>query len=997
MGFRRRRSRNFREWRRGCLFVDDRNLHRALLYVSLSLTKAPKDNHKSFKSLPFRFLILPLLLATRPVAAMQDPAISSSVSQLPEGLTLLQALGDPFVIGTGCAGALSIAAIAWGLHAVSARNKAALSWTKRLADMEARLEKSEAVLSAHRGLILVWDESETDARKGWGKPRILGGPAALASLMSFASAVHKEPGSADKNSKSDDALEGNNGSPSNPETPVDRLLNALGNLTLKDENAEATPTTLKECVADLRMHGLAFSGAVVTFEGRTIDVEGRIAGGQAALWLTDPIAAMTEDGGMVNRVRHDAADLHSAFVQLETAPVPAWRRGPDLKIVWANPSYVETVEATTAALVYKDQIELDSAARRLATKAAKEKKPQTARIAVNVRGDRRIMEITETPAHDGAGAGVSGFAIDVTELEKTKSDLGRHLESNKRTLDQIPTAVAIFGVNQELSYYNSAFRSLWGFETAELDARPSHGEILDKLRNSGRLPEHPNYRLWRSEQLALYTDEVQTAGNSRTGAAPDDVWALPNGRTMRVARAHHPLGGVVLVFEDITERLKFETLHNTQIKVQRATLNNLSEGVATFGADGRLKLYNDAFKELWSLDKALLENHPHIEKILGTIGARITDGRETLSMVRNRITSMRSEDRTSLKEAFLSLGDGRTFAFGTEPLPDGATLIHFLDVTDSREREKELQERNAFLEEIDRQKSKFVDHVSYQLRTPLNTIIGFSEMIDGQMFGVLNERQKDYVSSVLTAAYSLKDLIADIMDLAAIDAGKMTLERQSVDIKNLLTNAAAYAALKAEDTQVELKVNCPRDIGSISADERRLKQVLFNLLSNAFAYTGAGGTVNINAERVQDLMRITVEDSGRGVSTEDQAKAFDPFESSGPSSGAGLGLALVQRFISLHGGWVHMESMPGKGTRVTCFLPASIATSTTPENEAFNNATSSPEAPQDSEKNNTALSILKPNARSLSTAKIGNTDPGEKNTKGDTVPTRLKRKARAAE
>ena len=265
--------------------------------------------------------------------------------------------------------------------------------------------------------------------------------------------------------------------------------------------------------------------------------------------------------------------------------------------------------------------------------------------------------------------------------------------------------------------------------------------------------------------------------------------------------------------------------------------------------------------------------------------------------------------------------DERTLAFGTEPLPDGATLAHFLDITDSKEREKELKERNAILENADRLKSKFVDHVSYQLRTPLSTIIGFSEMLDGQMFGVLNDRQKDYVASVLSASYHLRDLINDIIDLAAIDAGKMELERKTTDVRSLLESAATFAALKAEDTQIQLKVDCPKDIGAAELDERRIKQVLFNLLSNAFAYTSAGGAVTIGAARSNGALKIWISDTGRGISPADQAKAFDSFESRGPSAGVGLGLSLVERFIKLHHGWVRMESKEGEGVRVTCFLP----------------------------------------------------------------------------
>ncbi|MEO1015202.1 MAG: ATP-binding protein [Pseudomonadota bacterium] len=810
------------------------------------------------------------------------------------GLERLSAL-DPTLVAAVGAGALAAAALIWAARASTGARRVVGEWSTRLAEMEARLENAESVLSAYRGLILVWRDGDDPNADGWGGPKVLGGPAALASLMAFAGPGRDEG------------------------DPVDRLLDAIGDLDVVDSGAE--PRSLRQKVSDLRRHGVPFIGAVRTSEGRAIEVEGAIAGGQAALWLTDPAARVTETGGVLGRTNQTAEDLHGALGLLEGAPCPAWRRAADGRILWVNAAYADAVEARGASVVVADQIELDAAVRRLADRAAREKAPAEARIAVNVRGDRRMFRIIERPAHIGGDAGLCGFAVDVTEEAAAQSELTRHVDANKRLLDQIPVAVAMFGVGQELSYYNAAFQTLWGLDAAELDAKPMFGDVLDRLRQAGRLPEQADYRRWKAGQLSLYTEETPP-GADRSGAAPDDVWPLPDGRTLRVAKARHPLGGVIAVFEDITERLRFEALHNTQIKVQRATLNNLSEGVATFGSDGRLKLANDAFGDLWRLDAAFVDARPHIEAVLERMRAFTADGGDARSLVRRRVTSMTAEDRTPIDAHPLALTDGRTLSFGTEPLPDGATMIHFLDVTDSCEREKELKERNAFLEDIDRQKSKFVDHVSYQLRTPLNTIIGFSEMIDGQMFGVLNDRQRDYVSSVLSAAYSLKDLISDIMDLAAIDAGKMTLDESDLDIRELLTNAAAYAALKAEDTEISLRVDCADGVGTIRADERRMKQVLFNLLSNAFAYTGPGGEVTLNADRTPGLVRIWVEDSGRGVSPEDQARAFEAFEASGPSAGAGLGLALVQRFVSLHGGWVRMESAPGSGTRVTLYLPS---------------------------------------------------------------------------
>ncbi len=832
-----------------------------------------------------------LRLSAASIALIGGPAFAQTADAA--------AQSEPIFIALLAAGALAVAAVAWALRVSAASRNASVVWTRKLSEMEAQLEKSDAVLSAHPGLVLVWEDDYDSIEQGWGAPKILGGPAALASLMSFAKDL-------------DDRAA----------TPVTRLLNTLGDLPLEDDGPPEDFRKLRDKVSELRRHGIAFSGSVMTNEGRAIEADGRVAGGQVALWLTDPAVRMAEDTGIMGKVREKTADLHGALAQLDRAPIPAWRRTADLSIAWVNQAYVEAVEASSQAVVLKEQIELDPAARKIAERAASERRAIEGRIVVNIKGARRALKVTETPVHAAGDAAIAGFAVDITELEKTRADLARHIEANRSTLDQLPTAVAMFGAAQNLVYSNAAFQRLWNLDDAELSVQPSHGEILDRLRQAGRLPEQADYGAWKRRQLALYTEGLAAIGAERTGREPDEIWNLPDARTLRVSRSRHPLGGALLVFDDITEKMALEARYNTQINVQRATLNNLSEGVAVFGADGRLRLYNTAFQRMWRLDEATLAARPHVESTFNAMIDRVTSGADLLTLAKRRATSMSPDDRKPIRDEFLNLSDGRTLSLGAEPLPDGATLVYFLDVTDSREREKELKERNALLEDIDRQKSKFVDHVSYHLRTPLSSIIGFAEMIDGQMFGVLNDRQKDYIASILSASYHLRDLITDIIDLAAVDAGQVSLETEEFDIRELLTNAATYSALKAEDTQVSLAVDCDKDIGVIRADPRRLKQILFNLLSNAFAYTGAGGSVTLGADRAPGLVRIWVADSGRGVSPTDQARVFEAFESSGPSAGAGLGLSLVQRLVNLHGGWVRMESAPGEGTRVTCFLPA---------------------------------------------------------------------------
>lgn len=808
---------------------------------------------------------------------------------------------DPNIILIGGAMMFALACGMWLLRVSRDTSTSSVRWTQEIARMEARLERSESVLAAHPGLVLVWNDAIDEIESGWGKPRVLGGPAALASLLTFAD---DDP----------DALA----------NPANSLLRSLGELPLEEDLPPEEIRKLKDRVQELRTHGVAFSGSVVTREGRSIEVDGRVAGDQVTLWLTDPAVRLAEDGGVLGEARDRAADLHGALNQLEKLPMACWRRGDDLRLEWVNRAYVEMVEAISLEDVIENQIEIDPAFKSFAQKAKTEFQRGSRRmmddtVIVNIRGQRRVLRVVETPMHNNGESALAGLAVDISALDRAKEDLRRHQKAHRDTLDQMGSAVAVFNTTQHIEYYNQAFLNLWQLDDAYMRAQPSHEEILDHLRQKGRLPEQGDFEEWKHRQLDLYTEN--NGSDATEGSAPDEIWSLPNGNTLRVARQRHPLGGVLVVFEDITENLKLEAQYNTQISVQRATLNNLAEGVAVFASDGSLRLFNSAFQNLWQLDPAKLSALPDFDDLAKDFSRFAEDCDDHWRRLRQRMISFSPEDRAPIEPTEISLNDGRTLAYATSPLPDGATLMTFLDVTDSREREKELKERNEWLETADRLKSKFVNHISYNLRNPLNAIIGYSEMLETEMCGPLNERQKEFSANILTASNQLLTLIDDIIDLAAIDAGKLNLNFEEMDVAATLENISTYAMLKAQHTQINLKIKYDENVGTIVADSKRIQQALVNLLTNAFAFTEKGGTIELGAQRKGDMMQLWVMDSGCGVSAEDQAKAFDRFESHGHGAGAGLGLSLVKSFVELHGGWVRMVSKEGKGTKISLQLP----------------------------------------------------------------------------
>ena len=248
-------------------------------------------------------------------------------------------------------------------------------------------------------------------------------------------------------------------------------------------------------------------------------------------------------------------------------------------------------------------------------------------------------------------------------------------------------------------------------------------------------------------------------------------------------------------------------------------------------------------------------------------------------------------------------------------------LVTYLDVTDTARYERVLRERNEALETAGRLKSEFVADLSHELRTPLNAVIGFADILTNQYFGDLNPRQLDYSRGIVQGSQQLLGLIDDIIDLATIEAGYMVLETGRVEIFEMLKTVLALTQGRAKSRGLEIELCCPPDIGAIAADERRLKQALFNLISNAIKFTPPGGEIRIEAERRESELLLTVADSGMGISPSDQSRMFEKSERGSPPSGAGLGLSLVKSLIDLHGGAVAIDSAAGQGTTVTCRLP----------------------------------------------------------------------------
>jgi signal transduction histidine kinase len=242
---------------------------------------------------------------------------------------------------------------------------------------------------------------------------------------------------------------------------------------------------------------------------------------------------------------------------------------------------------------------------------------------------------------------------------------------------------------------------------------------------------------------------------------------------------------------------------------------------------------------------------------------------------------------------------------------------------------RELEQKGRELEAASRHKSEFLANMSHELRTPLNAIIGFSEVLQEQMFGDLNEKQAEYTRDIHSSGQHLLSLINDILDLSKIEAGHMELSLSEFDLPDAVRNALTLVRERATRRGVKLEVDVDDSLGPFYADERKFKQILLNLLSNAVKFTPGGGTVQLRAEHVKDELLVSVIDNGIGISTDDQNLIFEEFrqvatKSQNKPEGTGLGLALTKRFVEMQGGRIWVRSEVGKGSTFAFTLPCKL-------------------------------------------------------------------------
>ncbi|HEV7157982.1 MAG TPA: PAS-domain containing protein [Caulobacteraceae bacterium] len=620
--------------------------------------------------------------------------------------------------------------------------------------------------------------------------------------------------------------------------------------------------------------------------------EGRTSGAIAHLRLSKLVA----------KLANPATEVVTRFADARSEP--SWIIEASGALVWANRAWLTTVGAADLDSARERGLSLDGEADRIGREAAMTGRPLEIVRWSRAGGEARAWRF-RARAIEGAAAGV--WADDVTSAESLAKQLGGQEAAQDATLELMADSVAIFGPDRRLRFHNASFARLWDLEPAWLADAPSHEQLLDHLRRLGRLPEQTDYASFRAAELARH----ETRSDAET------IWRLPDERTLKVASRPHPRGGLVMVFSDVTPELRLRSQFNHLLQVQQATLDKLSDAVAVFGADARLRLHNEAFERFWSVTGSAIAAGLDFDALVDLARRRVHD-LQFWRDLKARITDPDPAARTPMLIQILT-ADRRVVSHQSRPLPDGATLISFTDITDARDLERALAEREAALSDAEKLKREFVGSVSYELRTPLTTILGYAELLEHQD-RALDPRARAHLASIRIAAAQLARSIDNVLTMAQFDAGDMAAEMGDVDVARLMHSAAQRWGEAGRAAGVAIEVGAGESVGLIRGDANRLAEVLDHLLENAITHTPAGGKVTIGAERAQGELRLQVCDTGRGIPFHVQAHIFDRF-SGHDRAASGLGLALVKAMVELHGGWVALESEPGAGATFTCHLP----------------------------------------------------------------------------
>lgn len=379
---------------------------------------------------------------------------------------------------------------------------------------------------------------------------------------------------------------------------------------------------------------------------------------------------------------------------------------------------------------------------------------------------------------------------------------------------------------------------------------------------------------------------------------------------------------------DVTEEVEARQEALAKQAALEATFENMSQGIAMFDGDFRLAAFNRRFLDLLDLPEGCLLPGDTLESFIRYNAERGEYGDKPVDeAVAERIGRAHCNEPIRFER---ERPNGVVVEIRTQPLPAGGFVATYTDVTERHENARNLIQARLSAEHANDAKTLFLANMSHELRTPLNAIIGFAAILNEQMFGPLSERYQGYATDIRESGEHLLSVINDILDLTKVETGHGDYAPERVDLRGTADSCLRFLMPKAAEARVLLHNEIPAGSPEIQADGRRVKQILLNLVGNAVKFSNIGGSIWIRRAECHGYRGFRVVDEGIGMEDAMVEKALQPFVQLEGGlhrrfDGAGLGLALVQRFVDMHDGLLTIDSEPGRGTTVTVLFPDAAA------------------------------------------------------------------------
>jgi len=515
------------------------------------------------------------------------------------------------------------------------------------------------------------------------------------------------------------------------------------------------------------------------------------------------------------------------------------------------------------------------------------------------------------------GGGALVTLTDVTEDLRLSLENQRNARLLESIVSNINHGVRVIDSEGRMVLWNQRYREMCGYPDHLMQKGMPYEVILrHSAERQGRSPEETR------EFVRSRLDVV------RGGKLVSTQRTLSNGPTVRIDRVPMPEGGFVTTYTDITKLLETESELARKTDLLATTLDIINQGLLVLDPDLNVILFNDSYLQVFGLNPRQIKtgmNYSEVLRVMAESGEFYADSGTTEEIITRRLVRAGSNET---QHDVHRRPNGTIVNVYRTSMPGGGRVITFTDISDLKQAEAELVSARDLSEQANRAKTEFLANMSHELRTPLNAIIGFSEIMQAEVFGNIAEpHYRDYVDSINESGNHLLSLINDILDLSKIEIGKAVLDEEILDLADTVRSCLMLVREEAEQGGVSLVAEIPPNFPAYKGDRRRLKQIMINLLQNAVKFTQAGGSVTVGLEHVPGTpVTITIADTGIGMSAEDIPRALERFSQveSGLKrryEGAGLGLPLAQGMAQMHGGEIKIESAPGQGTTVRVLLP----------------------------------------------------------------------------